>query len=599
MLRPILYQEMLLGSRRSQPYLFRWLFAGWLVLQLSGYLLLAGLIGRTAGPAAHWDHARFAADARAYAELYVTQLLVLLILATPALAAGAISDEKTSGTLQYLLTADLSASEIVVGKLLGRCYQVLLLALTGLPLLCFFGGMGGVDPGTLLILGVAVAALVFALAGASLLASVLCRHTRDAVLCFYATVLLGSLVLAVLRGALESLAAGSAPVTLVTGFLDALNPFAVFSSGWTLETGFGLARRAAASVLTWSVLGLGGVLLASVRMRAAYLRQLEGQGKKKRHWWRARRPDVSDRPLHWKERHVEGIAPLAMLRRLPRWLGLLLVATATILSSGAILLNHLPLVETPQTVLQRLLEGDLAGLLEVAANLRSPAGAFFRQGVTVMLLAGVVIGIRCSGAVTGERERQTWEALLLTPLETRELLRGKLWGIVGASCPYLLAYAIPALLLSAIGGVESFLWTLLWLAVTGLALFYVGAAGLWCSVRARSSWRSLLATLGLTYLGGFALYCVTSMLAGVVALVLLLVLLVWERLAYTGSSAATRTFGTIFDYYSVAFCIALAILFVLMAWGFIRSAEYRVSILERTKHWKREPRRLRRAYRAD
>jgi ABC-type transport system involved in multi-copper enzyme maturation permease subunit len=591
MLRPILYQEMMLGSRRSQPHVFRWLFAGWLVVQLGGYLLLAGLIGRAAVPAAHWDHARFAANARSYAELYVFQLLVLLILATPALAAGAISDEKTRGTLQYLLTADLDAWEIVLGKLLGRCYQVLLLALTGLPLLCFFGGLGGVDPGTLLMLGVAVVAFVFALAGASLLASVWCRHTRDAVLGFYAAVVAGSIVLAALRGALESLTAGVArfPVTLLTGFLDAINPFALFSSDWTLETGVELARRTGSAVLAWSILGFAGMALASGRMRRAYVRQLEGQGKKKKPWWRARRAAVSDRPLEWKERHVEGIAPLAVLRRLPRWLGLALVAGLTILSSGAILLDHLPPTETPHTVWQRLLEGDLPGLAEVAANLRSPAGAFFRQGVFVMLLAGVVIGIRCSGAVTGERERQTWEALLLTPLETRELLRGKLWGIVGASVPYLAAYAIPALLLAAAGGVESFLWILLWLAVTALALFYVGSAGLWCSVRSRSSWRSLLATLGLTYLGGFALYCVTSALAGFVAMLLLVVLVIWERLnlAGTGSKA---TVGMYMDYYSVAFCIALAILFVLMAWGFIRSAEYRVSILERTKHWKNEPR---------
>ena len=42
----------------------------------------------------------------------------------------------------------------------------------------------------------------------------------------------------------------------------------------------------------------------------------------------------------------------------------------------------------------------------------------------------MVVGIRCSGAISGERERLTWEALLLTPLETRYLVRGKLRGIM-------------------------------------------------------------------------------------------------------------------------------------------------------------------------
>ena len=62
--------------------------------------------------------------------------LLLLLLATPAYTAGAIPDEKTRGTLQYLLAADLTAWEILAGKLLGRIAQVALLALAALPLIC-------------------------------------------------------------------------------------------------------------------------------------------------------------------------------------------------------------------------------------------------------------------------------------------------------------------------------------------------------------------------------------------------------------------------------------------------------------------------------
>jgi hypothetical protein len=267
---------------------------------------------------------------------------------------------------------------------------------------------------------------------------------------------------------------------------------------------------------------------------------------------------------------------------------------ATTFWSGRILLERLPAGETVGTLLDRLLHGDAAGLGEVLANLSPAADAFFWQGVAVMLLAGVVIGIRCAGAVTGERERQTWEALLLTPLETRELIRGKLWGIVGASYPYLLAYALPAFALAAVAGLEAVMWTALWMAVTWLALFYVGAAGLWCSVRSRSSWRSLIGTLGLTYVGGFALYCATSALAGMVALVLLLLCFLLEAMGglfapVTGS--VITGFVAWAKFYSVAFCIALGCVFILLASMLVKSAEYRVSILERTKHWKDEPRR--------
>ena len=600
MLRPLLFHEMLLGGRRSRPYLFRWILAAWLVIQLLGYLLAATFPRWILGHS-RWDPGFFADSARSYVELFVWQLFVLLALATPALTAGAVSDEKTRGTLQYLLTADLFPWEIVVGKLLGRSYQVLLLAVTGLPLVCFYGAFGGLDLLGCAALALSVLAFVFALASASVLASVWCRHTRDAVLALYAVLLVGGIALAALTGWLEEMTARSASggkpalpvVSVLAGFLNSLNPFAVWSPGWAFEKGSVLAGRVVFPVLSWTTVGFLCVVIASWRLRPAYLRQLEGRPKKKRRWWQAHRAAVSNQPLRWKERHVEGIAPLAILRGLPRWLGLVLVFLATTLSSGRILLEHLPPGQTGATLLRRFMDGDVAGVWHMVLDLSPAADEFFAQGVIVMLLAGVVIGIRCSGAVTGERERQTWEALLLTPLETRELIRGKLWGIVGASYPYLAAYALPAVSLAALGGRGALLWTLLWLAVTWLALFYVGAAGLWCSVRSRGSWRSLLGTLALTYLGGFVLYCVTSTLAGIVAMLLFLVIFLLESLYHGFLTPGRMPFlATVTGTgYAVAFCITLAGVFILLAWTLVRSAEYRVSILERTKHWKDEPRR--------
>ena len=166
------------------------------------------------------------------------------------------------------------------------------------------------------------------------------------------------------------------------------------------------------------------------------------------------------------------------MRNLPRWLGILLVLLLTTVWAGYLLIINMP--ERIDSLWQRVLRGDWDGLTGVI--LAIPPGPtahhfYWYFGLPVMLVAGLVIGIRCSGAVTGEREKQTWEALLLTPLETRQLIRGKFWGICGATWPYLLAYTIPALLLSWVGGLGAFLWTLLWLGVTLLAMAFVGAAG--------------------------------------------------------------------------------------------------------------------------
>src|SRR5262249_37452172 len=198
-------------------------------------------------------------------------------------------------------------------------------------------------------------------------------------------------------------------------------------------------------------------------------------------------------------------------------------------------------------------------VVDLLSEIEPAGGAFMIQALVVMLLASFVIGIRCSGAVCGERERQTWEALLLTPLETRQLIRAKLWGIIGASYPYLLAYAVPALLLSLLGGPKAVFWTGIWLAVTWLAMFFVGAAGLWCSVRSKSSWRSLLGTLGFSYLGGFLLWLVTSPATFILALIIVLILMLVDKLLKTNITGGLGACGTVYlEAVYVASCLVLA-----------------------------------------
>jgi ABC-type transport system involved in multi-copper enzyme maturation permease subunit len=589
MLGPVLYQEMLLGARRNRAYFFRWFYAGWIVLQLCGLLfvhVIQGLV--TQGK---FDLGALADFSRSYLPTLVTQHYLVLLLATPVLTAGAITDEKSRGTLQYLLVTALLPWEILVGKLIGRLYQVFLIALTPLPLLCFLGVFGGLDLLILLSLGISSLALALGIGSMSLLASVLCRHTRDAVLWLYTTLAVFYLGGAAVLNLLTSLAPATPSIwlTWLEMLLNCLDPVRPMGSGWSLDDARERSLRVLASVFAWGLLGAVCLALATMRLRGSYLRYLEHASR--RRWWPAllaRRAPLRGDPLRWKERHVEGIAPLAALRAMPRWLGLTLVFLLTSATALYILAQHLESPYTVSTVINMGLSGDMLGLARVQRRMSPSSGEFSFQGLVVMLVAGLVIAIRCSGAVTGEREKGTWEALLLTPLETRQLIRSKLWGIIGASMPYLAAYAVPALALAALGGGGPLLWTAVWLGVTLLAMVFVGAAGLWCSVRSRSSWRSLLGTLGITYVGGFVLSCLTSPIIAIMALVIYLLLeLVERRLGI----AATRIFG---DHYgevvSLVMCLTLAGAFAFLAWRFVIAAEYRVSVLERTKHWRNEPR---------
>lgn len=604
MVGPVLYLELLLGSRRGRQYIFRWLYAGWLILQLGFYYLMY----RFALSASRWTNGgrfdtnltgQFASD---FVELFVAQQTILLLLATPAFVAGSITDEKTRGTLQYLLTASVTAGEVVLGKLLGGMAHVALLALVGLPVLGFIGVYGGIEPVTLMaILAISVAPL-FALSAASVLASVWSRHTRDAVLALYVISGVGLLLLWGTHHLAAYLAAlappGSAPgmSARVLGGIDAVlqlfNPLYVLDPVWGQGNVAEMLRRLLASVLAWGSVGAVCLCLATWRLRAAYLRQLEGEGRpRKVRWWQVTPAPIGDDPIRWKEQHIDGIAPLAVLRQLPRWVGVTLIAGLTIWVSGSILWSHRPSGLTLAQVLERLTSRDVAGLQALVARSTPSGQSFLLMGLVVVLVASLIVGIRCSGAISGAREGQTWEALLLTPLETSQLVRGKLRGIMAASVPYLLAYAVPAVVLAPFGGFMALFWLVLCLAVTALAMYFVGAAGIWCSARFKSSWKSLLGTLGLGYVGGF-LVCaaVASPVIAILTIIILVVLHLIDTFYGTQVVKAVGGFETVYTALLIASCLGLAASFYVAArFVLLKSAENWVAMRERIRHWKEEP----------
>jgi hypothetical protein len=76
---------------------------------------------------------------------------------------------------------------------------------------------------------------------------------------------------------------------------------------------------------------------------------------------------------------------------------------------------------------------------------------------------------------------------------------------------------------AAFAGPPVFATVLLGLAITGLAMEFIAAVGLWWSVRSASSWRSLLGTAVLGYVGGVALFIASTPLSCVTTLVLAVV----------------------------------------------------------------------------
>src|SRR5262245_10964695 len=287
MLGPIFHLEMTLGGRRRRLHVLRWILGGWLLLTLLLYFYPR--YWQDAHPVDHnWTTgARIELPtpttatsdfAVSFTRWILLHDYLIIILATPVFTAGAITDEKTRGTLLYLFSADLTSWEILVGKLLGRTYEIVLLLLATLPFICFIGVWGGVTPGALLAIMLSLLGPLLALAAASLLMSVWCRRTADAVVGLYA---IGGLFFLAWLG-LQALGRLGGPGTWfasVKRLSEYFDPFYVAAPALSAADAKVIFGHLLGCWLAWAILAGLCFMLAVWRLRGAYLRQLERSGK--------------------------------------------------------------------------------------------------------------------------------------------------------------------------------------------------------------------------------------------------------------------------------------------------------------------------------
>ncbi len=346
------------------------------------------------------------------------QQFCVLLLAAPAFAAGTLTDEKATGTLQYLLTTPLTAREIIIDRWLALLVQLVILSLPGIPLFVLVGTFVGLSVGDLLAIIISPLVFLGLVLAASLLCSVWSRRTTSAILSLYAAL------------------AGLFLVLWLAGAWDTLGPLAVLADlGQPGDVWRGLGLYA----LFWAAPIAPCLLLAAWRLRPAFRKQLPGKTSSQTGWLR-RLPPLNRNPIRWRERYLANRSLPSWLARVPRSVGLLLVAALTVIAYGTVVLFE---IEASSSAVG----------LRVALTLVPTSSALISVlsiSLGAAFLAGILAAIRCAGSVSGERERQTWDLLLLTPLETKTLLRGKLWGVLDTIGPYQLAYlgaAVPMALL--------------------------------------------------------------------------------------------------------------------------------------------------------
>jgi ABC-type transport system involved in multi-copper enzyme maturation permease subunit len=154
---PVPFWELYRSMRRLWPRIVRYLYIVLLIVQfliLSVHMAIDVSaaysnkpISPPAGEYVEPPGIRFSRFCWEYSGLFLQQQLILLLIATPAIVAGALGEEKERGTLQSLLGTELVAREIVLGKLLGRLALLFWIGLPGLPFLLFVTGLGDLPVG--------------------------------------------------------------------------------------------------------------------------------------------------------------------------------------------------------------------------------------------------------------------------------------------------------------------------------------------------------------------------------------------------------------------------------------------------------------------
>jgi ABC-type transport system involved in multi-copper enzyme maturation permease subunit len=419
-----------------------------------------------------------------------------IVLLTPSVTAGAIAEDKERRTLEFLLATNLNNYEIVVGKLVSRLAYMGLLMLAGLPVLALLQFLGGVEPALILAGFAAAGSMLFSLASLSILNSVIADKPRTAIFLTYFEVTLyflasiylphlwkagtlpqpvewfcaGNIYTALMRLKTTVAATG----TLLSGLPQILGQFATFHVSVALAT------------LFFSIVGL----------RVWTRRQASGAVRHTRQLRVRSLPQVGNLPVLWKELYAE---PLYRLQH-----GGSIVLTT--LSAGLIVC------------------GGMLVFALIYLELAAGKGTDKIQGIARLLtmiaasLALLATAMRACGAFAGERDRQTLDSLLTTPLKNSTIVWGKWFGSVLSVrkvWAWLFVLWLIAMALDAMG-----FFAVLWLLLACLIYScFAASLGLWCSLHCRTTMRAtvftLLVLLMATWGHHLLMWCAKPLLEGV------------------------------------------------------------------------------------
>jgi hypothetical protein len=456
--------------------------------------------------------------------------LSFVLLLTPAVLAGAFAGDPARGSLGLLLSTRVSAGEIVLSRFISRLCQVAMVAASGLPGLCLLAAYGGIGVQSLAMLMLLTTAVAAGGAGLALSISVMFRRARDSLIGTYA-IGLSLLMIPVLGSPWFSSA--------LAPWCEALNPF--WCLGPLIE--YGRFEPAWRSIVVWSAMAPIGILTTRCLLRPAYLRRVGGKvGAVQR---RGHVPPLGDCPILWKELYIEADKDFGRLAKIIGWL----VLSVLMGSSALLLALHIWSLWTSET--PELVEATLTAAAPWIATLSLPMGWLVQWAV----------GIRAAAGIASEKEQGTWDALMMTPLEGRQIVRAKMMESF-YSLRWFLAATLSVWVLGTLLGGMGFLELLSLATYTAAQVGLMSAAGVWSSLFASTTGRAITITLAIWLIGKILLKVAACLL---VLVAMLVQYLIWTVLQVAqGKSTASMpqplmSFETAITLFEVALCTGTAL----------------------------------------
>jgi ABC-type transport system involved in multi-copper enzyme maturation permease subunit len=480
---PMFYHDLVRTTRRSRFALYRCYAYFTLILVIVFWSVWYYWSPERAS--GRLDHVAFA---QTFFYTFTILQLAMVALIAPAYTAGAIAEEKERRTLEYILATDLRNREIILSKLGTRLANLCLMILTGLPILSIVQFAGGVDP-DLILAGFATTVLTAAgLASLGMLTSVYARKPRNAIASAY-LIALAYLVLSWISTMLGGTAIAAWTLRIGSFSLSGAEVLLAFQSGSPLLLlrdvlgSFAFGGRFADTLRTrlfeFAEFQISVSVLCCVwaiaRIRAVFLKHADGVLVQKRGRWRLQlRPRVGILPMIWKEFFIEGGVRFG-------WFGRILVG---IIVGG----TFWPLIADLVTYATGNTRTGYLRLPEDMYHYARVVGAF----VACILLLGVAL--RASTSISSEREKQTLDGLLTTPLGVGAILGSKWlaavftirWGWIWLLSIWGLGVYSGGLHIASVAYL-----LLAWLVYSGL----LATLGLWFSLTCRSSTRASIFTL--------------------------------------------------------------------------------------------------------